>query len=46
MKELNRIVGNTNENVEAIIEEFINREELVCTADGCLGNACGIYQFP
>lgn len=46
MEELNRAVDNTNENVEVIIEEFINREELVCTGDGCVGNACGVYQFP
>lgn len=46
MEELNRAVDNTNENIEVIIEEFINREELVCTGDGCAGNACGVYQFP
>ena len=46
MKELNKNIENVDENIEAVFEELVNRDELVCTGDGCAGNACGVYEFP
>lgn len=33
----------SNEEIDVIISELLDKEEFICTLDACGGHACGIY---
>lgn len=42
MKELNRGIECSNEELDVVIEEMVSREEFLCTGQGCVGHAQGL----
>lgn len=45
MRELNKNIINSYEDLEVAIEEMLERDEFSCTGNGCAANACGAYRI-
>lgn len=42
IKPLNKSLLESENDLEVMIDEMMEREEFACTGDACAGNACGI----